>query len=138
MTIKEESANAPALRYLVWCNLYNRTLIHFLRIQQIISDREENNSGRDQARPVHMRRIRAHRRREETENDDDSPITNRPCVKCYAQHTRDMERAPDKFIGLPGIASHLARFSDIAADAAPEEKHLSDGVGAVKRGDAYG
>lgn len=82
-----------------------------------------------------MRRIWVYRCGEKTEDDDDSPIANRECIECNTPYTGDVEGAPNKLVSLPGMATHLAGFSDIAADAAPEEEELGDGVGTVERRD---
>ena len=79
-----------------------------------------------------MRRVRVDRCREEAENNDDGPVANRECIEGNTQYTRDMEGAPDKLIGFPGMSTHLAGLSNIAADATPEEEELGDGVGAVE------
>ena len=39
---------------------------------------------------------------------------------------------------MPGMAAHLAGFSNIATQAAPEEEGLGEGVGAVEGGNADG
>ena len=49
-----------------------------------------------------------------------------------------MKWAPYKFIRMPGMAAHLARFANVAADAPPEKKCLSDSVRAIERRDADG
>lgn len=85
-----------------------------------------------------MRRIRVYRCREKTEDDDYSPIANRECIECNTQYAGDMEGAPYELVSLPGTATHLAGFSNIAADAAPEEEELGDGVGTVERRDTNG
>ena len=82
-----------------------------------------------------MRRIRVHRCREKTEDNDNSPVANRECIESNTQYAGNVEGAPDKLISLPSMAPHLAGFSDIAADAAPEEEKLGDGVGTIKRRD---
>lgn len=82
-----------------------------------------------------MRRIRVYRCGEKTEDDDESPIANRECIECNTPYTGDMEGAPNKLVSFPGMATQLAGISNIAADAAPEEEELGDGVGTVKRRD---
>ncbi len=49
-----------------------------------------------------------------------------------------MEGAPNKLVSFPGITTHLARLSNVATNAAPEEEELGDGVGTVERRDADG
>ena len=120
------------------CNLNNRALVHFPRIHQIVNNRKENNSGRDQDRPIHMRRVRIHRCWEETEDYNYRPIAYRECIEHNTQYPRDMKRPPNELVGLPGMATHLTRFSNIAADAAPKEEELGHGVGCVERRDADG
>ena len=68
-------------RYLIRRDFDNRTLVHLLRIEHIIAHGEENDNARNQARPIHMRRVRINRCREEAENDDDGTIDDRPGVE---------------------------------------------------------
>ena len=82
-----------------------------------------------------MRRIRVYRCGEKTEENDYDPIAYRDEIECNTPHTGDVEGAPNKRVGFPRTVTHLARFSNIATDAAAEEEELGDGVGTVERRD---
>ncbi len=85
-----------------------------------------------------MRRIRVHCCRKETEDDDNSTVTDRPSVKHDPPDARDMKGSPHKLVGFPVGSAHLARFSNIATDAAPEQESLCDGVGRIEGGNSDG
>ena len=85
-----------------------------------------------------MRWIRIHGCRKETKDDDNSTVADRPSVKHDSPDARDMEGPPHKLVGLPDGSAHLARFSNIATDAAPEQESLCNGVGRIEGGNSYG
>ena len=125
-------------RYLIGRNFNDRTFVHLPSIDHIISNSKEYDGKCDQARPVHMRRIRIHLCRKETEDDDNSTVTDRPSVEHDPPDARDMEGSPDKLVGFPDGSAHLAGFSNVATDAAPEQESLCDGVRTIEGGDADG
>lgn len=116
----------------------DRPLIHLARISIIITNSKNNDDGCNQARPVHMRRIRIYRCREEAENNNDGTVANRECIEHDTPDTRNVEGAPYEFVGVPVGAAHFTGFPDIATNTAPEEEGLGDCIGGVEGGDTDG
>ena len=85
-----------------------------------------------------MRRIRSHHRRKQAENENNDPVPDSERVEQDAPNSRDVERAPDEFVGVPGRAGHLLGRADVPDDAVVEKHALGDGVGSVEATDADG